>query len=219
MAVIGLFAITNSFAQFNPPDYKKIEKAIKKKNSDFYYPNLMERFIKADSTLTAEQRKHLYYGFTFQPEYSPYGSSDYLDSLRVMWSKEKLTENDWKHVAAIGDSILADNPFDLRAINAKLNAFEKLENKEDFDKSVTRMTIILDALLGSGDGRSKKTAIYVISVSHEYDILGLFELQSVGQSLVEHYDYIELADNSGGVEGLYFDITPCMKHLSSMFKK
>ena len=209
-----------SFGQnFEAPVYKKIEKAVKKKSSSLYYPNLMERFLAADSTLSLEERKHLYYGYTFQDDYSPYASSDYQDSLRTLFNSGELSEDDIRKTVAFSDSVLAQNPFDLRAINFKLNAFNRLKLQKEFDQSVIRMTMILDAIMYSGDGMTKETAFYVITVSHEYDVLSILELNSVGQSLIEHYDYLELAENNAGIEGLYFDITPCLSSMSKMFSK
>jgi hypothetical protein len=209
-----------SFGQtFEAPQYKKIEKAIKKKGSSLYYPKLMERFLTADSTMTLEERKHLYYGYTFQDDYSPYRSSDYQDSLRALFSSGDLSEDDIHKTVSFSDSLLALNPFDLRAINFKLNAFNRLKLQKEFNQSVVRMTIVLDAIMYSGDGMTKETAFYVITVNHEYDVLSILELNSVGQSLIDHYDYLELAQNDAGIEGLYFDITPCLSSMSKMFSK
>ena len=209
-----------SFGQtFEAPVYKKIEKAVKKKSSSLYYPKLMERFLAADSTMTLEERKHLYYGYTFQDDYSPYGSSDYQDSLRTLFNSGELSEDDILKTVAFSDSVLAQNPFDLRAINFKLNAFNRLKLQKEFNQSVIRMTMILDAIMYSGDGMTKETAFYVITVNHEYDVLSILELNSVGQSLIEHYDYLQLAENNAGIEGLYFDITPCLSSMSKMFSK
>ena len=152
------------------PNYKKIEKEISKDKSEFFYPKLLKRYLIPDTTMTLKEKRYLYYGYSFQDTYSPYGHSDFSDSLRLVLQKEQHGDKELKKIIEYADSILVDNPFDLRAINDQLYAFDKLEEKLEFDKKINQMRIIVDALLSSGDGLKKKTAFYVIYVSHEYDL-------------------------------------------------
>ncbi|MBR9914104.1 MAG: DUF4919 domain-containing protein [Algicola sp.] len=99
---------------FEKPNYKTIEKNIKDEASNLFYPNLMKRFKAADSTMTLEEKRHLYYGYSFQKDYSPYSHSDYEDSLRAVLQKDKLESVDFENIQKFGDSILSDNPFNIR---------------------------------------------------------------------------------------------------------
>jgi hypothetical protein len=203
---------------FEKPDYKKIEKNIKKENSNFYYSDLMDRFAAADTTLTIEQRRHLYYGYTFQPEYDPYGRSGYEDSLRPMWSKDSLNESDYRTILKFSDSLLKQDPFSLEAMNMQLFANDMLNNNAAVTNLSQKAGMIVETLMSSGNGVSKETAFYVINTSHEYQLLNVFGFQFGGeQSLIEHYDRLTLAENEQGVEALYFDVTPCLNHLNQMF--
>ena len=205
---------------FEKPNYKKIEKNIKKKNSNLFYKSLMNRFQNADSTMTLEEKRHLYYGYTFDENYSPYSRSDYGDSLRVVLQKEKLDSLDLIKVVDFTDKMLLDNPFDLNAINYQLYSLEQMGDKTTFNKKVTQLRNIVDALMSSGNGKSKKEAFYVIYTSHEYDLLNILGFQFGGsQSLIEHYDYLTLAENEAKIEGLYFDVSPCLNSMSKMFKE
>ncbi|HEX8041026.1 MAG TPA: DUF4919 domain-containing protein [Chryseosolibacter sp.] len=212
-----------TFAQdwkFEAPNYKKIGRDIADETSSFYYPSLLARYTSGDSTLSLEERRHLYYGYTFQSAYAPYGRSEYEDSLRSVANKESLVERDYAAILIYTDRLLAYNPFDLRAINYRLFAHDKLGSRDEFAGYLTRMKIIVDAIMSSGDGKTKETAFYVISTSHEYDLINILGLQFGGkQSLIEHYDYLTLARNEPGIEGLYFDVSPCLDHLNKMFKK
>jgi hypothetical protein len=202
------------------PQYKKIGRAIADEKSPFYYPLLLDRYTSGDSTLSLEEKRHLYYGYTFQSAYSPYGRSDYEDSLRSVAKKDSLLEDDYAAILTYSDRLLAYNPFDLRAINYELFAHEKLHNGDDFAKNLARMNIIVDAIMSSGNGKTKETAFYVINTSHEYDLINILGLEFGGkQSLIDHYDYLTLAKNEHGIEGLYFDVSPCLDHLEKMFKK
>ncbi|WP_299768423.1 DUF4919 domain-containing protein [uncultured Dokdonia sp.] len=205
---------------FEKPNYKKIEKNIKKKKSNLFYESLMNRFQNADSTMTLEEKRHLYYGYRFDENYSPYSRSDYGDSLRVVLQKEKLDSIDFIKVVDFTDKMLLDNPFDLNAINYQLYSLEQMGNKTTFNKKVTQLKAIVDALMSSGNGTSKKEAFYVIYTSHEYDLLNILGFQFGGsQSLIEHYDYLTLAENEAKIEGLYFDVSPCLDSMATIFKK
>lgn len=220
--VLSILICSLSFAQekkFEKPDYKKIEKNIKKENTNLHYKTLMSRYIKADSTMTLEEKRHLYYGYTFDKNYSPYSHSDYTDSLRVVIEKDSLSNDDWKKVENFTNKMLEENPFDLRAINFQLYALEQSKNLEGFTNRFTQLKIIIDALASSGNGVSKESAYYVINTSHEYDLINILGFQFGGsQSLVEHYDYLTLQENDAKLKGFYFDVTPCLNSLSKTFK-
>ncbi len=220
---ILLFMGISSYGQrrnFEKPDYKEIEKNIQKKDSKLFYPSLMERYQRGDSTLTLEEKRHLYYGYTFQPSYSPYEESDYADSLRVMMQKEDHSESALNKIIQFGDSVLAENPFDFSAIDGQLYALDKKQENERVNAKIIQFRTLLDALMSSGDGKSKRNSFYVIYTSHEYVLLEVLGFQFGGsQSLIEHYDYLELVENEAGIKGLYFDISPCLNALSKMFKK
>ena len=204
---------------FKKPNYKKIKRVIKHRHSKFYYPALMKRYLKADTTLTLKERRYLYYGYVFQDTYFPYGTSNYIDSLKPLLNKKQPTVIELSEIIRLADSALLENPFDLRMLNYQLYAYELLSDKSDFDKKINQMKIIVDAMISSGNGLTKETAFYVIFITHEYDLLNILGFDFGGtQSLIEHYDYLKLADNSEQIDGLYFDITPCLNSLNQMFK-
>jgi len=211
----------SSFAQddeFEKPNYKKIEKAIKKKKSDLHYPRLMERFLNSDWSMSLEERRHLYYGFIYEPNYSPYGNSDYVDSIKPLLQMEDHDTTQLMEILRLADSIMSDKPFDLDAINYKLYALDELGREAAFEKCIHQFRIIVDAIMSSGNGLEDKTAFYVIYISHEYDILNILDFSFGGQqSLIGTNDYLKVAENEQKIEGLYFDVSPCLNHLNSMF--
>lgn len=193
---------------FEKPNYKKIEKNIQKKESNLFYKTLMTRFQQADSTMTLEEKRHLYYGYIFDEKYSPYSRSDYSDSLRVVLRKEKIDSLGLNKIIDFTNKMLVENPFNLNAINYQLYSLEKLRNEELFEKRMTQLQIIIDALISSGNGKSKKESFYVIYTSHEYDLLNIIGFKYGGsQSLIEHYDYLTVSENEAKLEGLYFDVS------------
>ncbi|HET8839390.1 MAG TPA: DUF4919 domain-containing protein [Flavobacteriaceae bacterium] len=211
-----------SFSQdwdFEKPNYKEIEKNIQKEGSNLFYNSLMDRYLKADSTFTLEEKRHLYYGYAFNEKYAPYSHSEYSDSLSTILQKEKLDTIDLKKVVHFTNALLHENPFDLNAINYQLYALDQMEKKEAFDKKIIQFQIVMDALISSGNGTSKKEAFYVIETSHEYALLNILGFQFGGtQSLIEHYDYLTVAENQAGIDGLYFDVSLCLNSMSEMLK-
>lgn len=206
--------------KFEKPNYRKIEKNIKKKKSNLFYDSLMSRYIDADTTLSMEEKRHLYYGYIYHERYSPYSHSDYYDSLNLILQKEKQNKTELNKIKKFGDSILHENPFDLRAINLQLYALEKIGDKKLFDKKLIQFQTVIDAILSSGNGMSTKDAFYVIYISHEYDILEILGYEFGGtQSLQGHFDVLSLAENEAEIENLYFDISPSLNSLSNMFKE
>ncbi|RZJ71832.1 DUF4919 domain-containing protein [Flavobacterium sp.] len=193
------------------PNYDKIEKAIADKTSEFYYPTMFGRFKKGDTTLTIQQKRHLYYGFQFQPNYNPYGVPKEMEELRPLLKNREMSDADALKVSTLVQKILAKNPFDIKMMNVLLYATEKTKETAVFNATLNQMAMVIDALGSSGDGKTKQTAFYVISVSDEYQLLAVLKLQPAGkQSLVEHYDYLEVAANPDNIKGLYFDVTASM---------
>jgi len=201
------------------PDYKKIKKEILKQDGPFFYESLFKKYETGDTTLTTEEKRHVYYGFTFRDNYSPYDSSDYTDSINAILKNSTLTETDYQNIIRYSDLIFMKNPFNLRALNYALFACDKTGQTNLFNKKVAQMNIIFDAVLSSGDGLTKKTAYYVTYVSHEYAVLNILGFDFGGeQRLIEHYDFLKVTENKYNIEGFYFDISPSLNHLNEMFK-
>ncbi|WP_127844639.1 DUF4919 domain-containing protein [Psychroflexus aestuariivivens] len=217
--ILITFILLSSFSysqnwDFEKPNYEEIEKNIQNKNSNLFYESLMNRFLQADTTMTLEEKRHLYYGYSFDKNYAPYSHSSYGDSIRVVIQKERLDSLDLNKIVDFADKMLLDKPFDLNAINYQLYSLKQIGNKKTYEKKLQQARILVDALMSSGNGKSKKEAFYVIYTSHEYDLINIIGFRYGGsQSLIEHYDYLTLAENEENIDGLYFDVSPCLKSM------
>jgi hypothetical protein len=200
------------------PNYKKIKKAITKESSNLNYESLMARFIEGDSTMSLKEKRHLYYGYRYDSNYSPYGGI-LPDSLRSLMRKKKHSDVELLQIIAFSDTALNDNPFNLDVMSYQLYAYGELGFKSQYSRKYTQIWTIIDALLSSGNGKSQKTAFYVLFISHEYVLLTVLDYQFGGQqSLVDHYDVLKLAKNKDGLEKLYFDVSPSLESMTGMFK-
>ena len=223
ISIVTIFIISNSFSQeikFERPKYKKISKEIKKKKSKFYYKKLFDRYSNGDTTFNLNEKRHLYYGYSFQEKYSPYGSSTYTDSLTIFYEKDTLTEFDLKKIIKFSLLIIDEAPFDLRALNNLSYSYYRLGNIGLGNLYNYKSLLIVDAIMSSGDGISEKSAFYVIYISHEYDLLEALGFGFGGEQslLISGFDYLTLQDNEFGIEGLYFEISRSLEHLNLMFK-
>ena len=205
-----LIGITKSISQtnsFKAPDYKEIKKEIQKSDSKFNYKKQLQRLQDCDTTLTNEEYRYLYYGYSFQPEYNPYSRSADEEALSKYYKSEKIEDKDYPEIIRLASHSISKDPFDLRQMNFLAYIYH-LSGDEVMAKKVSaKFQGIFQAILSSGDGKTCETGFHVLTVGHEYVFLNVFELQSVSQSLVDHCDYLAFEKGKYKADGIYFDIT------------
>jgi hypothetical protein len=217
-AALIIFAFMSSYSQteeFTAPDYKVIEKNVSDKNSALYFNTLFDRYTKSDSTLTLEERRHLYYGYSFQDDYSPYARSESEKKLREVLQKENGTEDDLKKIIEYTDDMLKTYPFSIRVKEYRIYSFRELGMIADAEKESIQAEIIIDAILSTGNGTDKESSFYVINTMNEYEILSILGFEFGGsQTLVDgRYDYLALADNPYQIKGFYFDVSRSLESM------
>lgn len=228
IALVLFFAICfPAFSQKKesaPPDFAAIEKNIADKNSPFYYPALMKRYKESDTTLTTEEYRHLYYGFSFRDEYSPYGRSDLSKDVSVLFKKEELSDDDIDQVIKLEKKILEEYPFNLQDIYTLVRMYERKKDAAAVAVEEKKLTGLGKAIISTGDGRTDTTALFVISVDHEYDLIGLFGFRFGGRQSLIHSsqgetDRLELEKNDDGIEALYFNVDRLFASMQKIFDK
>jgi hypothetical protein len=213
--LIFLFTCT-AFAQdtvyFVKPDFKAIEKSIKDKNSPYYFDRLFERFKKGDASFTLEEKYHLYYGYSFTDGYQPYFASDNVKEINRLVNIDNLGKQDMEKIITLSDEVLQGYPFNLSMMGYRAYFFKELGKQKQSDAESARANIILDAILNSGDGISKDTCFYIISVGNEYDLINILGFVYGGeQRLVDgKYDYLTVDQNENSIRGFYFDVSRIM---------
>lgn len=212
LSLLFLLVTTASFSQteeFSKPDYKQIEKNTGDKKSPLYFDTLFERYKKADSTMTIEEKRHLYYGYSFQKNYSPYGMSDSQEDLNALLQTQATDKKTFEKLIKVSDKVLKDFPFSIRIKEFRIYAFKQLGKYKESRAEEMQASIIIDAILSTGDGSSKENSFFVINTTNEYEILDILGFRFGGeQELIEHkYDYLTLAGNSYNIEGFYFNVS------------
>lgn len=163
---------TNLYAQTNKDstDLKiYVEQAIKNSNSIFYYPKLLEKIRTQPAELNIEDCFYLYYGQIFQKEHK--AISFVANPERLEFDKAVMKGNCSK-VLELGNIILERTPFDLTVLLNVCTCIRKkgIPDPKYFDQ---RFKNTLSAILLTGDGKSKKTAIRIVNVEDDYVLKGV----------------------------------------------
>jgi len=193
-----------------PVSYEDIESEISNPGSKNYYPKLLKRYNEGDATLTLNDYRLLYYGFTFQEAYEPYTPDPRESELAELMASNMTTLEDFELLTAKAKEILSTQPFNLKILYYLKNFNLTLERTEENSQIDQKFNGILGAILSSGTGKSEDSGFYINTISDEYMILQAFGLTSTGQEYRGNTDYVILASNDLELEGYYFDNTRLM---------
>lgn len=218
LILILFLTFGNILAQeVDAPDYKQIRAQIQNTKGPNYYPTLMRRYLANDTTLSLEQYRVLYYGFTLQEDFVPYQmEKKQLLDIRKSLNKEKGSARLCPEAIQISNNILDDNPFDLLAISTLSFAYLQLQDTVKYNLWNDKQNALLDAIVSSGDGETQESAFHVIDIEHEYEVLYRMGLQIEKDSLCnESIEYIKVKENTEDIPGVFFNFGACR----SVYKK
>lgn len=207
-----LLTVTSAKAQeTQAPDYREIRASIQNAKGTNYYPQLMRRYLENDTTLTMEQYRALYYGFTLQEDFVPYQQErQKLFDVRRELVKNNGSKKICPEAIKISKEALDDNPFDLLAISTLAFSYLQLNDTVSYNLWNDKQNSLLDAIVSSGDGEDMESAIHVINIEHEYEVLNRMGLQILSDSLCsDKIEYLKVLPNAEEVPGLYFNFGAC----------
>lgn len=208
----GLNILQLHAQEMSAPDYDAIRKQIFNSKSSSYYPLLMQRFIECDTTLTLEDYRCLYYGYTLREDFVPYQR----ENKEVLETRKKLAETN-ADPAVCSDAIktaeaaLLDNPFDLVALSILPICYLQMGDADSFHMWDIKLHGILDAIGSSGDGETPESAFHVINIEHEYEILNRLglELDHIEAVKTKQTDFMCVKENADNIKGRYFNYKAC----------
>lgn len=218
--IVFIFLTNILFCQennFNKPDYKLISKNIENKNSNFYYPNLLKKLAENDTLISKEEYFHLYYGAVLQKDYDPYKTSKYDKELSNYY--KNLEEKDIDEFIIVANKSLKEFPLDIRLLNFLGYIYHMNNNDALSEKMLKNFHGLVGAIMSTGDGIKCENGFHVISISHEYVILNLFQLDFASQSLIGNCDYIGFEKGKYKIDGLYFDVSMLFEKQRINFNK
>lgn len=167
------------------PDLKKIQEITLDPSSPFYFPKLMAKYTRNDTTMTNEEYRNFYLGYMFQEDYDPYRTSPYsgvTDELRMKTTHSKEEIDTIRKYAELS---LRDNPFDLRQMSFMVHVLK--EKRKDMSAKIWeyRLEHLLGAIKSTGTGEDVENAWYVIYPMHEYDMVQLMGYNATDAQFIE----------------------------------
>ena len=209
--VIMLLLGATAYAQesdMEQPDFNAIKKEVNDPHSPYYYPTLIQKYNSNDTTMTDDEFRYYYLGYTFQEDYNPYRTSEFAHQIDHLYKQnKKLSVAEYENLVKFAKQTLDDDPFDLRQINILIHGLKGLKRYRDAAVWQYRLDHLIDAIISTGDGTTPETAWHVIYPNHEYIILNCLGMKGVDFVFVEpYYDYVEIEKNTRRIEGFYFNV-------------
>lgn len=192
--------------RFTQPDFTSIRAMISDPVGAFYYPTLFSRYETGDTTLSFREYWMLYYGYLFQEQYQPLMFTDDARSMNRLLNQPSLQSSDWETMAGLSRSNLDQNPYDLKGLNLAWISHIHAGDTTRARRYFVKLKKLLEVILSTGDGLSEKTAIHVLDLTHEYDLINILRFEFSGDQTVtpSMADYLLLDANKLKVPGLYF---------------
>lgn len=208
LIIVAAFAAVGA-VRAGAPDYVEIEQAVTSLNSPYYYPVLFDRYIKGDTTLTADDYHHLYYGYVFQNTYRPLDPvPGETDLLNIIDTKDILTEEDAHNILYFAGEVMQRDPFSLNNINFMTYAYGLLGDKERERISAARLQGVYDAIANSGTGEKEESPWHITSFSHVIDFMAMkgYDIQT-RRVVSRSVEYVIPRRSERKNKGFYFDFS------------
>ncbi len=197
------------------PDLEAIRVATLDPSNPMYFPKLMKKFNRNDTTMTADEFRHLYLGYMFQEDYDPYRESPYSSVTDAYRNKTSHTKEEIDTIRKYAELTLLDNPFDLRQMSFLVHVLK--ERRKDMSAKIWeyRLEHLLGAIKSTGTGENQENAWFVIYPAHEYDMVQLMGYHAVDADFIEPgFDYLMVEPEEETARrlrdkvqpGFYFDV-------------
>jgi hypothetical protein len=213
LALLTLFSLRAQ--DTTPPDYAAIQQNVTSSNSPYFFNKLFKKYQDADTNMSLDEKRHLYYGYTFTGGYMPFSRTQAEKDLFALLTQKDPGVKEYEQVIEYTTTVLENYPFSLRMKDYRIYCFKELGRYDEAAKETAQKEIIIDAVLSSGDGITKESSIYVVNPVNEYEFISLlgFEYGGAEQLLENKYDYMALNENSYEQKGIYFNVAPCINAL------
>ncbi len=167
------------------------------------YVQLVERAKKGDPTVSFKELRRVFADWQCQKNTDARNRQALVDAFNT---------KDYAKAVKLVEGVL-DYEYVHRGIHlAAEDAYRHLGNTTKADEHKAVAEKLLDALLTSGDGKSAKTAFFVLSIREQYFIMEQLGYKPSSQALVSEgdlmFDVLSGTDSKTGNQvSLYFDIT------------
>ena len=204
---------------FKVPNYKSIKANIENKNSDYYYPKLLKRLAANDTLLNESHYTHLYYGYTFQPDYKPYSTTSKEKELKKYYTRKNMGKKDFQQFITLANQSLKEFPLDIRLLNYLAYMHHYTGNEVMARKVFLNFQGLVAAIIASGDGVKCETGLHVIAFDHETVVINVLSYESNSKSSGGDCDYLAFPKEQYNIPGMYFNTTQIQKKQPKPVKK
>ena len=216
VAVWGQDTSDMYYPSFLSPDYQQIQKDCNDKHSSRYYPKLVKRFDKLDTTLDITDLFTFYYGQAYLDDYSPYSHPDEFDVIRGILNKEEApTIQDSRTIVKLSNAVIKRAPAEPRAYYYKFVgqsiACEYFGgDTNELEKTRAQFNVLFRTITSTGNGLAPELAMHVVNTAHEYMVMNMYGFRPKMQALTHidghSYDMFAVDSNEYEVDTLYFNI-------------
>ncbi|MBE9488550.1 MAG: DUF4919 domain-containing protein [Bacteroidetes bacterium] len=189
---------------------KEIELSIGVPSSQYFYPSLVERYNKNDSTLNLEDYRHLYYGYGFTKSYKPVERLPYADSLAVQLLDDRrmITTASSEKLIYYLEKIIEKQPFNIEFLNMISYIYEKMGDEKNSKIYSQRLNMIMQAIFSSGTGLKKETPWTILYRTDVTSIITVLGGEVSRRTYITKWcEYYKLKDKINNIKGFYFDFT------------
>lgn len=191
--------------QLNSVNMTEINMAVTDSAKATFYPRLLKRFAAGDLSLTMKEFRMIYYGAAFEKGYDGYHKSQ-SEGIRQLVEQEKF-----KDALAKCDSMLKELPASLTLRGLRPYIMMRAGYSEEEQSKANKMYFgILDAVFTSGDGTDCPSAIKIMYIDDEYDLMSkILNIKNIeGQSLVSMCDRFDITPSDTYPRpSIFFDIS------------
>lgn len=170
-----------------------------------HYRNLMDRYLKADTTLRLDEMATVYYGYASTIDYAPDLTFPEID--------EAIADENYDKAFRLSIEAAKEAPLSLPVLINVIKLMPQVELKENLDAYLNirqRLEMLIGTILASGTGIRRELPFKVISEGDMMvilkDILNVEEI--VGRSKIGEIDAVKITFPTNSREHiLYFDNT------------
>lgn len=199
-----------SESKYEPLDLERVEAAIAVPSSPYFYPTLVEKYNKNDSTLTLEDYRYLYYGYAFSSNYEPYKSSPYADSVAnvILADRRIITAASSPKLIYYIGKILEKEPFNIEFLNMMSYVNGKMGDETSARIYSNKLNMVLQAVFSSGTGVVKENPWYILYRSDVMSIMSILGVEvSKRAYITKSVEYYRLTEKLGDIKAFYFDFS------------
>lgn len=198
------------------PDLEKIKQATTDENSKFFYPKLLEAFMKNDTVMTNEDFQYFYYGTLFQEDYDPYRPAydeAKLKEIEPLYYQSTHTRQQRDDMQRYAYAAIQDNPLDLQQLKNLIFVYEQNKKVNLAKIWKNKLNHLLLTIASSGTGHDPENAWIVVFPRHEFDFLNISGIKVESTQFEEpYYEVVKVAKKKDdSPDTYYFNLQPILE--------